>query len=89
MIKTTRVMLLPNNRQKTKLFQYAGTARFAYNWALSRKHSPPSFYQDNVKIQFTDTHVKAGGGFLFLKRKINRNLTGYALQNTTVFLPGM
>ena len=38
MIKTTRVMLLPNNRQKTKLFQYAGTARFAYNWALSREH---------------------------------------------------
>lgn len=24
----------------------------------SRKHSTPSFYQDNVKIQFTDTHVK-------------------------------
>lgn len=24
----------------------------------SKKHSSPSFYQDNVKIQFTDTHVK-------------------------------
>lgn len=23
-----------------------------------KKHSTPSFYQDNVKIQFTDTHVK-------------------------------
>ncbi|GAH37253.1 unnamed protein product, partial [marine sediment metagenome] len=22
----------PNNHQKTKLFQHAGTARFAYNW---------------------------------------------------------
>ena len=122
-------MLLPNNRQKTKLFQYANTARFAYNWALgrekenhkdggkflsdgdlrkeftqlkktdgytwlnaisnnvtkqaikdacgaykkffkglakfprfkSRKHSVPKFYQDNVKIQFTDTHVKVEG----------------------------
>ena len=30
-------MLLPNNKQKTKLFQYANTARFAYNWALSRE----------------------------------------------------
>ena len=126
MIKTIRVMLVPNNKQKTKLFQYANTARFAYNWALakekdnyknggrfisdnelrkeftqlkktdeylwlneisnnvtkqaikdacnaykrffkgyarfpkfkSRKFSSPSFYQDNVKIQFTDTHVK-------------------------------
>lgn len=24
----------------------------------TRKHSALSFYQDNVKIQFTDTHVK-------------------------------
>lgn len=118
--------LNPNNKQLTKLFQYAGCDRFAYNWAISReqdnykqgnkflsdselrkeftqlkkqseyqwlnevsnnvtkqaikdacntykrffkgqckypkfkskKHSIPSFYQDNIKIQFTDTHVK-------------------------------
>lgn len=37
MIKTIRVMLLPNNKQKTKLFQYANTARFAYNWALAKE----------------------------------------------------
>lgn len=37
MIKTIRVMLLPNNKQKTKLFQYANTARFVYNWALARE----------------------------------------------------
>lgn len=30
-------MLIPNNKQKTKLFQYANTARFAYNGALSRE----------------------------------------------------
>ena len=140
MIKTIRVMLLPNNKQKTKLFQYADTARFAYNWALgreqenyknggkfisdgelrkeftqlkktdeyawlneidcdvpkqaikdaceayrdffkgytkfprfkSKKHSAPKFYQDNVKIKFTDTHVKlmlvAGKGKATSKR---------------------
>ena len=129
-------MLIPNNKQKTKLFQYANTARFAYNWALgrekenyknggkflsdgdlrkeftqlkkteeyswlneisnnvtkqaikdacnaykrffkgyskfpkfkSRKFSAPSFYQDNVKIQFSDTHVKLEG-FTTSKRK--------------------
>ncbi len=133
-------MLLPNNKQKTKLFQYANTARFAYNWALgreqenyknggkfiydrelrkeftqlkktdeyawlneidcdvpkqaikdaceayrdffkgytkfprfkSKKHSVPKFYQDNVKIKFTDTHVKlmlvAGKGKATSKR---------------------
>lgn len=136
MIKTIRVMLIPNNKQKTKLFQYANTARFAYNWALgreqenyknggkfisdgdlrkeftqlkktdeyswlnnvsnnvtkqaikdaceayrdffkgytrfprfkSKKHSVPKFYQDNVKIQFTDTHVKVEG-FAASKKK--------------------
>ena len=133
-------MLLPNNKQKTKLFQYSNTARFAYNWALgrekenyknggkfisdgdlrkeftqlkktdeyawlneidcdvpkqaikdaceayrdffkgytkfprfkSKKHSAPKFYQDNVKIKFTDTHVKlmlvAGKGKATSKR---------------------
>ena len=129
MIKTIKVMLLPNNKQKTKLFLYANTARFAYNWALAKehenyknggkfisdgdlrkeftqlkktseyawlnnisnnvtkqaikdaceayrdyfkgytkhprfknkKHSVPKFYQDNVKIQFTKTHVKVEG----------------------------
>lgn len=141
MIKTVRVMLLPNNKQRTKLFQYANTARFAYNWALgkeqenyknggkflsdsdlrkeftqlkkteehawlnkisnnvtkqavkdaceaykrffkglakfprfkSRKYSAPSFYQDNVKIQFTDTHVKMEG-FSGSKKKNKQRL---------------
>ena len=141
MIKTIRVMLLPNNKQKTKLFQYANTARYAYNWALareqenyknggkfisdcelrkeftqlkktseytwlnnisnnvtkqaikdaceayrnffkgytkfpkfkSRKHSTPKFYQDNVKIKFTDTHVKVEG-FTTSKKKNKQKL---------------
>ena len=122
-------MLEPNNVQQTKMFQYAGAARFAYNWALakekdnyekggkfisdselrkeftrlrnsaeyawlqnvsnnvtkqaikdaciayknffkslqkhprfkSKKKSTPKFYQDNIKIQFSDTHVKFEG----------------------------
>ncbi len=129
MIKAIKVMLLPNNKQKTKLFQYANTARFAYNWTIakeqenyksggkfisdndlrkeftqlkkekdyewlnlvsnnvtkqaikdacntykrffkgqckypkfkSRKKSTPSFYQDNIKIKFSETHVKVEG----------------------------
>ena len=129
LIKSIKVMLLPNNKQKTKLFQYANTARFAYNWAIyreqenyktggkfisdndlrkeftqlkkqddykwlnnisnnvtkqaikdacnsykrffkgqskfpkfkSKKKSTPSFYQDNIKIKFSETHVKVEG----------------------------
>lgn len=134
-------MLLPNNKQRTKLFQYAGVARFAYNWALgreqenyknggtfisdydlrkeftqlkktkeyawlnnvsnnvtkqaikdaceaykrffkgcsefpkfkSKKHSTPKFYQDNMKIKFTDTHVKVEG-FATSKKKNKQKL---------------
>ena len=141
MIKSIKVMLVPNNKQKTKLFQYANTARFAYNWALgreqenyknggnfisdgelrkeftqlkkqdeykwlndvsnnvtkqaikdaceaykrffkgyskfprfkSKKHSTPSFFQDNIKIKFTDTHVKVEG-FSISKKKNKQKL---------------
>ena len=129
MIKTIKVQLNPNNKQLTKLFQYVGCSRFAYNWTLakeqenykqgnkflldnelrkeftkmkkldeykwlndisnnvtkqaikdacnsykrffkgkskhpkfkSKKNSKQSFYQDNVAIKFTDTHVKIEG----------------------------
>ena len=37
MVKAVRVMLEPNNVQQTKMFQYAGAARFAYNWALAKE----------------------------------------------------
>ena len=134
-------MLVPNNKQKTKLFQYANTARFAYNWALgreqenyknngkfisdgdlrkeftqlkktaeytwlnniscnvsrqairdacgayinffkgyakfpcfkSKKYSTPKFYQDSIKIKFTDTHVKVEG-FAASKKKNKQKL---------------
>ena len=37
MLKTVRVMLIPNDKQMTRLFQFAGTARFTYNWALEQE----------------------------------------------------
>jgi len=37
MIKTIKVQLLPNNKQNSLLFQSAGTARWAYNWALGKQ----------------------------------------------------
>ena len=37
MIKTYKVMLLPNNKQNTKMFQTAGSARYAYNWTVARQ----------------------------------------------------
>ena len=37
MIKSIKIMLLPNNKQKSKMFQYSNTARFAYNWAIAKE----------------------------------------------------
>ena len=37
MVKAIKVMLIPNNVQKTKMFQYAGASRFAYNLAAQAK----------------------------------------------------
>ncbi len=48
MIRTIRVMLIPNNKQATRLFQFAGTARFAFNWALEQEQK----------------HFEAGGKFI-------------------------
>ena len=141
LIETMKVQLRPNNKQLTKLFQYAGCTRFAYNWTIAReqenykqgnkflsdnelrkeftqlkkqenykwlnkisnnvtkqaikdacnsykrffkgqskypkfkskKNSKQSFYQDNVKIQFTDTHVKVEG-FAVNKKKNKQKL---------------
>jgi putative transposase len=35
--KAIKVQLLPNNKQETRLFDYSGAARFAYNWALGKE----------------------------------------------------
>ena len=37
MFKSFSVMLHPNNKQRTKLFQCFSVSRFAYNWALNRE----------------------------------------------------
>lgn len=50
---------------------FKGIAQFPH--FKSRKHSPPSFYQDNVKIQFTETHVKVEG-FACSKKKNKQKL---------------
>ena len=37
MIKTYKIKLKPNNKQKTKMLQFCGAKRFAYNWALNKQ----------------------------------------------------
>ena len=49
-------MLIPNNKQNTKTFRYAITARFAYNWALEEKKKTikmVSSYRIDLRKEFT------------------------------------
>ena len=58
MIKTLKVKLKPNNKQQTKMFQFCGAKRFAYNWSIARQQdnykNGGKFIQDNIlRKQFT------------------------------------
>ncbi|MCL2815061.1 MAG: helix-turn-helix domain-containing protein, partial [Oscillospiraceae bacterium] len=54
MIKSIKVMLLPNKKQKTKLFETADAARHAYNWTLGTQMD---YYEANKKYQ-SDSEVR-------------------------------
>lgn len=49
MIKTFKVELAPNNKQRSLLYQAAGTARWAYNWALAQEKT---HYAESGKFWF-------------------------------------
>lgn len=58
MIKSIKIKLKPNNKQRTKLVQYANTARFAYNWAIGKeqenyKNGGKFIYDNDLRKEFT------------------------------------
>ena len=60
MVKAIKVMLIPNNVQKTKMFQYAGASRFAYNWALAReKKIMKKGWQNSFQIQNSEKNLQS------------------------------
>ena len=83
MIKTIRVMLIPNNKQKAKLFQYANTARFAYNWALGReqenyKNGGKFICEGDLRKEFTQLKKKEEYWWL---KKISNNVPKQAIKD--------
>lgn len=82
MIKSIKVRLHPNNKQLTKLFQYAGCARFAYNWAINREQENHNcgnkFLSDNeLRKEFTQLkHQKHN----WLKN-VSNNVTKQAIKD--------
>ena len=83
LIKSIKVMLLPNNKQKTKLFQYANTSRFAYNWTISREQenykSGGKFISDNdLRKEFTQLKKQEGYEWL---NSVSNNVTKQAIKD--------
>ena len=83
MIKSMKVRLLPNNKQLTKLFQYAGCGRFAYNWAIAREQENQKlgnkFLSDNeLRKEFTQLRKQDGYKWL---NKISNNVTKQAIKD--------
>ncbi len=76
-------MLLPNNKQKTKLFAYANTARFAYNWALAREQehyeNGGTFLSDG-DLRKELTQLKKTEAYSWLKA-ISNNVTKQAIKD--------
>ena len=82
-IKSFKVMLVPNNRQRTRLFQFAGTARFAYNWALQKERTAykagEKFISNNdLRKEFTVLRNSAEYPWL---KTISNNVTKQAIKD--------
>lgn len=83
MFRNIKVMLVPNNKQKTKMFRYAGAARFAYNWAVAREKENFSkngkFLSDNdLRKEFTI--MKHTDAYAWLN-DVSNNVTKQAIKD--------
>jgi putative transposase len=82
-IKGYRVMLLPNNKQRTKLFETANCARYAYNWTVAEqmKHLEETgeYYADGV-LRKKFTEHKKENPWLY---GISNNATKQAVKDAT------
>ncbi|HHV74829.1 MAG TPA: IS200/IS605 family element transposase accessory protein TnpB [Thermoanaerobacterium sp.] len=83
MIKTYKVMLLPNNKQKTKLFECAGVARWAYNWALEQEqisHRNSGKFINDRELRKRLTELKQTEEYKWLNNYSN-NITKQAIKD--------
>ena len=83
MIKTLKIKLKPNNKQQTKMFQFAGAKRFAYNWAIAKEQenykNGGKFIQDSV-LRKEFTQLKKIDEYKWLY-SISNNVTKQAIKD--------
>ncbi len=83
MIKSFKVMLIPNNYQRTRLFQFAGTARFAYNRALRKEieaYGAGEKFISNNDLRKKFTVFRSSAEYPWLKT-ISNNVTKQAIKD--------
>lgn len=83
MIKTYKVMLLPNNKQRTKLFECAGVARWAYNFALAAQqenHKNGGKFLSDGELRKRLTELKKQKEYDWLN-KYSNNITKQAIKD--------
>jgi putative transposase len=81
MMKSYKVMLVPNKRQRTRLFQFAGAARFAYNWALNKEiiaYKNGEKFISNYDLRKEFTKLRNSAEYSWLKT-ISNNVTKQAI----------
>ena len=83
MMKSFKVKLIPNKKQTTRLFQFAGTARFAYNWALMKeidayKAGEKFIGSGDLRKEFTKLRNSAEYSWL---KTISNNVTKQAIRD--------
>ena len=79
-------MLIPNNKQKTKLFQYANTASFAYNWALSKEqenYKNGNKFISNGDLRKEFTQLKKTKEYAWLNN-ISNNVTKQSIKDACI-----
>lgn len=84
MIKTIKVMLIPNNKQKTKLFECAATARFAYNWALGHEkqnHEAGNPFLSHYELRKIFTSMKKNKPEFSWLKDYSNNITKQAIKD--------
>lgn len=84
MIKTYKVRLEPNNKQHARMLQFAGAARYAYNWALAQEKEAyelgNDFISDNELRKLFTKH-KADNTWLYT---ISNAVTAQAIKDAVI-----
>ena len=83
MIKSFKVKLKVNNKQRTQLFKCAGVSRFAYNWALEQEkinYEAGNKFISNYDLRKKLTQLKKTDEFSWLFDYDN-NITKQAIKD--------